>query len=114
MDAAVNSAVLANNSGETDKIENENLDQESSPSSTSKQEVNKQVELPNEDLSKDDQVPVVHKDTNEGDKSVIANGCSESENKKIGKKGKRNVFFPVDSTIVKGYLEPPDPWKDGV
>ncbi|XP_045172941.2 protein phosphatase 1 regulatory subunit 37-like [Mercenaria mercenaria] len=113
MDATVNSDVSSTSTCENDKINSEKSDQENSPSSTSKQEVNKQVvELPNDDTRKDEQVPVeqLSNDANVNDEQVIANGCSNAE--KQTKKGKKNVFFPVDATIVKGYLEPPDPWKN--
>ncbi|KAL4238283.1 hypothetical protein ACF0H5_002995 [Mactra antiquata] len=46
--------------------------------------------------------------------NLLANGNAEAEqstNAQV-KKGKKNVNFPVDSTIIKSYLEPPDPWKN--
>ena len=70
--------------------------------STSEQEVNKQLGSENETTTTAD----VQIDTDN-------NTTKDDSNENSTKAEKRNVYFPVDGNIVKSYLEPPDPWKNG-
>lgn len=88
-----------NNSAEPDEIfDSSKVD---SPSLT-EQEVNKQLYSENESNEKEDEL------------KTVENGIYENGSNQISvKKEKRKVYFPGDDNIVKSYLEPPDPWKNG-
>lgn len=115
MDAPVLSDATPSEVCAIDEIKNDISAHKHSPSSTSKQEVNKQdAILSNGDTRNDEQVPVDEQAYSDNkSKSSVESGSSDSDVQKNSKKGKKNVFFPVDSKIVKGYLDPPDPWKNG-
>ncbi|XP_052766356.1 protein phosphatase 1 regulatory subunit 37-like [Mya arenaria] len=86
----------------------ENEPEKSSPSFSKEEEVNKPVlDTDPETVTKIDDV------TKEVlDKERIGSSDSDQNLSNLEKKDKRKVSFPVDSKIVKDFLEPPDPWKN--
>jgi len=83
---------------------------QSSPSSAVEQEVNKSEVEPDQVTN---ELP-----ENSDNGNVSENGSAvavgDQDEQSSAKKDKRKVSFPVDAGIIKGYLDPPDPWKEGI
>lgn len=115
MDPSINPDASDTNMSVNNESGDSATERETSPSlANPEQEVNKPlVESASESVRLDEDENPSNQTTTSAETELVANGSTEPGLHKQTKKAKKNVNFPVDSTIIKNYLEPPDPWKNG-
>ena len=83
-----------------------NCNSESSPSAEVRPEVNNVEQI---DENKSDCV-----DNASEQLPAVSEEDVNSQSRRNAEKKDRKVKFPTDSQIVESYLDPPDPWKNGI